>query len=74
MHTVEKFYKKDVKNGGFSKSMKYPKKSNESIDLFCIKHAHRKETLSQHLLFVEQDVEQVLKAMFILRRSKIARC
>ncbi|MFI0435628.1 MAG: hypothetical protein ACH350_07895 [Parachlamydiaceae bacterium] len=29
MHTVEKFYKKDAKNGGFSKSMKFPKKSIE---------------------------------------------
>ncbi|MFI0435438.1 MAG: hypothetical protein ACH350_06915 [Parachlamydiaceae bacterium] len=30
MHTVEKFYKKDAKNGGFSKSMKFPKKSIEA--------------------------------------------
>ncbi|MFI0434262.1 MAG: hypothetical protein ACH350_00865 [Parachlamydiaceae bacterium] len=31
MDTVEKFYKKEAKNSGFSKSMKCPKKSNESI-------------------------------------------
>ncbi|MFI0435885.1 MAG: hypothetical protein ACH350_09225 [Parachlamydiaceae bacterium] len=36
MDTVEKFYKKDAKNDGFSKSMKFPKKSNEGAFQFKI--------------------------------------